>query len=112
MNQPLSKISTLALTVTATAVIAADTFVGFNFQTAAAGAAALGVAKADAKAGENVGVDIQGAIDMRAGAAIAAGAEVQVGANGLPITKAAGLAVGRALTAAANPGDIVTILLK
>lgn len=42
---------------------------------------------------------------VTAGGAIAAFAEVEVGANGVAITKASGVAVGYAVTAAVNGGD-------
>ena len=43
---------------------------------------------------------------VTAGAAITAGAEVEVGASGKAITLASGKAVGRALTTAANNADV------
>lgn len=66
-----------------------------------------GVSKYDAASGKKVGV-MRGnsrVVHVTAEAAIAAFAEVQVGANGQAITKSAGIAVGYALTAATLGGD-------
>lgn len=112
MGPLLSSISVLSLTATATAAVKAKQFVTVAGAPAGAGEAVLGVSQTDAAARAAFAVDAIGVFDMRSGAAIALGAEVQSDADGLPITKAAGVGVGIALTAAANPGDIVKILIK
>ncbi|WP_111512238.1 capsid cement protein [Mycobacterium kyogaense] len=74
---------------------------------AAAGDRALGVAGHDAAVGDLVRV-VRGAsrvVKVTASGAIAAGAEVQVGANGTAATKAAGVAVGYAITGAVDTAD-------
>ncbi|MGU3583061.1 capsid cement protein [Rhodococcus sp. C26F] len=102
-----------AITVEATGAVAQSTFVavsgnrtagGGNIaaSTAGAGVRALGVAAADAATGQVVAVHRAGVVRVVAGAAIAAGAEVEVGAAGKAVTLAAGKAVGLALTAAAS----------
>ena len=76
-----------------------------------AGANALGVARYDAAAGEDVAVDALGTTEVEAGAAVAAGALVQADADGRAITRAAGVAVGRAMGAAAGAGSVVQVFL-
>lgn len=112
MGPILSKISVLSDTVVATAGITANQFVGFDGAPAGAGAAVLGVAMTDAAAGDALAIDIIVIRDLIAGGAIPAGSAVQSDANGAPIVKAAGAQAGIALTAAANAGDVVKILVK
>ncbi|WP_461665647.1 capsid cement protein [Gordonia sputi] len=76
-----------------------------------AGARAFGVAKADAAIGELVGVARDGVVKVRAGAAIAAGVDVEVGASGQAVTRTSGIAVGYTLTAAASGTDAEIALL-
>lgn len=74
---------------------------------AAAGVRACGVAGNDAAIGELVRV-VRGnsrVVKVLASGAIAANDEVQVGANGTAATKAAGIAVGYAITGAADATD-------
>ncbi len=85
-------------------------FVGFDGNVAAAGAKALGVAEVNAAAGEQASVSTHGIHLVTAGGAIAAGAEVEVGAGGKAITKAAGIGNGYTLDAAAADGDTIRIL--
>lgn len=66
----------------------------------------LGVAAFDAAVGAQVSVIGTGVVPVTAGAAITAGAEVEVGTGGKAITLASGKAVGRALTTAANNADV------
>lgn len=66
-----------------------------------------GVSNADAAAGKKVGI-VRGnsrVTFVTAGAALTAFQEVEVGANGTAIPKATGIAVGYAVTAAANGAD-------
>ena len=74
---------------------------------AAAGDRAFGVAGHDAATGQLVRV-VRGAsrvVRVTATGAIAAGAEVQVGANGTAATKSTGIAVGYAINGAADTAD-------
>jgi hypothetical protein len=112
MGPLMSSISTLSVTAVAQGAIEANRFVTVDGMQAGDGEAILGVSQYEAKIGDAVAVDVICVRDMVAGAAIALGAEVQSNATGQPITKAAGQVAGRALTAAANPGDIVKILVK
>lgn len=66
-----------------------------------------GVSKYDAASGDIVGVARGNSrvTFVTAGGAIAAFAEVEVGSNGQAVTKASGVAVGYAVTAAASGTD-------
>ncbi len=105
-------ISALTITCVATAAVSARQLVGFNGAPAVAGGAILGVAQTDAEIGTAFAVDVIGVFDLVAGAAIPAFSAVQAGAGGMPIVQAAGTRIGTALTAAANPGDIVKVIVK
>lgn len=100
----------LIATILAAAALTRLRFVGLTGDVAAAGAKALGVAEVDADQGEDASVSTHGILIVEAGAAIAAGAEIEVGANGKAITKAAGVSNGFALDAAAADGDKIRIV--
>ena len=74
---------------------------------AAAGVRPFGVAATDAAVGELVRIVRGGSrvVRVTAAGAIAANTDVQVGANGTATTKAAGIAVGYAITAAVDGGE-------
>lgn len=79
---------------------------------AAAAARAVGVAAYDAAVGAKVGV-IRGSkmvVPVTAAGAIAAGAEVEVGAAGQAVTHAAGVALGYVETAATTGQDARVVL--
>lgn len=80
---------------------------GSNYRVAHAAAAGriFGVAAHDAAINKKVNVIRGGVVPVTTGAAIAAFAEVEVGANGTAVPKATGIAVGYALTAATSGGD-------
>ncbi|KUI13454.1 hypothetical protein AU191_16830 [Mycolicibacterium acapulense] len=101
--------ATAAVTAKRFVVISGNRTAGGNIAVApaAAGARPCGVAGNDAAIGGLVRV-VRGnsrVVRVTASGAIAANVEVQVGANGTVATKAAGLAVGYALTAAADGAD-------
>lgn len=100
----------LITSITAVAALTRLRFVGLTGDVAGAGAKALGVAEVGADLGEVASVSTHGILLVTAGAAIAAGAEVEVGANGKAITKAAGIGNGYALDAANADGDIIRIV--
>lgn len=80
--------------------------------TAAAGGKVAGVAAYDAPITSRVAV-IRGKgqiVPVTAGAAITAGAEVEVGTGGKVVTKASGVAVGRALNTGVNNQDCIVEL--
>jgi hypothetical protein len=99
------------LTCLTTAAVTGKTFVNVSgpvipasgtltrVATAVAAAKALGVAAYDAASGAEVAVILGGHIvPVTCGAAVTAGAEVEVGTTGRAITLAAGKAVGKALS--------------
>ncbi|TSD48578.1 hypothetical protein FFI94_022200 [Rhodococcus sp. KBS0724] len=114
----------LDLTVQTTTAVKGKTFLNINgaldpaagtlakATTAAAAGLVIGVASRDAASGARVPV-IRGPgriVPVTAGGAIAAGAEVEVGAGGKAVTLAAGKAVGRAWSAGVNNGDVAVSL--
>lgn len=105
------------ITAQATTAVVAQRFVGISSNRTAGGNVAVapappagrafGVAATDAAVGELVRV-VRGAsrvVRVTAAGAIAANAEVQVGANGTATTIAAGKAVGYAITGAVDGGE-------
>lgn len=100
----------LTVTVAAIAALPLKRFVNFAGGPAIATDVALGVANANYDAGEQAGVDTHGEILVEAGAAIAAGAQVQPDALGRAITLAAGTAFGRARDAATMAGEFIRVL--
>lgn len=100
-------------TTTVVSTTALTQFRGVNVAGAQAGAAAnsLGPAMYTAGIGEAVTVVAMGSAVCEAGAAVALGAALETDALGRYITKAAGVTVGRALTAASAAGDRIEVLL-
>ena len=98
----------LATTILATAAL--SRYRCANFAGAIATDAVLGVPNANYDVGEQAGVSTHGEILVEAGAAIAAGAQVQPDAQGRVITLAAGKAWGNARDAATAAGDIIRVL--
>lgn len=76
-----------------------------SIETATAGEYAFGIADVTAAAGATTGILRGLIVPVTASANIAAGAEVQVAANGQAVTKTTGVAVGRAVTAATTGND-------
>lgn len=107
------KITLLSLSVLATGVILAERFIGPSGATATAGGNAYGVSTTSAPVGALVETDVLGTTIVTAGAAIAAGALVEVGTAGKAITKAAGTTVARMApgASAAADGDRVEVIL-
>ncbi len=100
----------LATTILATAALSRYRCANFAGATAIATDAVLGVPNANYDVGEQAGVSTHGEILVEAGAAIAAGAQVQPDAQGRVITLAAGKAWGNARDAATAAGDIIRVL--
>lgn len=107
---PASNIAVLTLGVTAAATISQNQAVTAAGAVAPAAGNAVGFANTGASTGQRVPVTTLGTALAVAGAAVAAGAAVEVGAAGKVVTKSAGVAVGRALTAAAADGDVIEVL--
>lgn len=72
----------------------------------------FGVAGYDAAISTNVPVIRKGVLPVTTAGVIAANAEVEVGANGFAVTKAAGIAVGFALFDAASGADAFVVLYE
>ena len=107
----------LPLTVTASAALTQQRFVGADNAPCQAGAVALGVAEVDAAAGDVTPVNVLGIVAVEAGAAIAKGQNVQSDENAcaVPQTAAsgdtpAGISAGIALDEALAEGDVIRIL--
>lgn len=100
------------ITAQASGEVQPQTFVGPDGATAAAAGNSIGVAPNYAK-DEPMAVDHLGLVTVVAGAAIAAGAEVEVGANGRAVTLAAGVKVARVHPedSAAADGDRIRVFL-
>jgi len=112
MNYSQSKRAIFTMTVLSLALIEANRAVGFDGNYAGAGTAMLGASDAKAlAAGEELALDVLGTSTLEAGGAIVAGALVEVGANGKFVTKAAGIAVARALSATTATGELFEALL-
>lgn len=86
-------------------------FVGFDGAVPAAGAKALGVENVEAAAGESRSIMTHGIAIVRAGAAVAVGAEVEGDASGRAITATTGKVNGYAMTAAAAAADLIRVKL-
>lgn len=100
----------LTISILAAAALAKKRFVTAAGAVPAAGAWCPGVTNAGYDPGEQAGVDVQGVILVEAGAAVAAGAEVQTDAAGRAITKDAGVSLGRTFDAASAAGEFIRIL--
>lgn len=94
--------------------IARRRFVNVNSSSAAviatAAGVAIGVSMDDAASGTPATIS-DGIVMVDAGAAITAGSQVEVGATGKAVTKAAGIGVGVAITGATGAGQVVAVKL-
>ncbi|HEV7914516.1 MAG TPA: capsid cement protein [Albitalea sp.] len=107
-------IALLTLTVTATAAVAANRGITSLGAVPAAAAAIAGVTRTSGGIGDLVPVDVMGTTLIESGAAIAAGAAVEVDNQGRAITLAAGVKAGRMApgqAAAGAAGVLVEIVL-
>ena len=86
-------------------------FVQFTGATAAAGGCAAGLTYMKGSSGDRVAVALLGIAPATAGAAIAEGAELEVGADGKAIPRATGKTVAWALEAASQDGDFISVFL-
>jgi len=108
-----SNIALLTISRTSTAAVAQYQPVLASGAVAAAAGNAVGFAQAAvAAAGALFPVVVAGTTKAIAGAAIAVGALVEVHTTVTQVvTKSAGVSIGRALTAAANAGDEIEVLI-
>lgn len=106
-------IATLVYTIQALALaVKGDQFVGFDDAPAGADALVQGVSKYDGAAGDPMSIIAIGLVELPAATAIAKGANVYSDANGAPTAAGVNNPVGRAVRAAAAPGDTVTLLIR
>lgn len=102
----------LTLPLTASGAVAGNRFVtSAGAQVAAAGAAALGVARSDAASGTLFPCDVLGTGMVEAGEAITAGAALKAGADGRAMVHDTGVKVAIALQAATAAGQKIEALL-
>lgn len=102
----------LRITVALSAAVAAQRFVTPAGAVPAAGARALGLSMVAGKANDLIAVTVLGAVTGTAAGAIAIGDSIAVAADGKAAKiQANQTAVATALTAAANDGDEVQLLL-
>lgn len=85
-------------------------FANFAGGLCAAGAKALGTVQADTEADNVAPVSALGICLVAAGAAVAAGAEVESDASGRAVTLATGKSNGFAMDAATAAGDVIRIV--
>jgi len=97
--------------LTATGAIETARFVSAAGAHATAAGSAVGVATAGAAIGEIAPVAMYGPVAVEAGGEITAGAAVEAGTAGKAVVQDAGTTVARALTAAAEDGDVITVLI-
>lgn len=107
----------LTTTVTASAALTQQRFVGADNAPCQAGAVALGVAEVDAAAGDLTPVNVLGIVAVEVGAAVAKGQNVQSDANACAVPQVsaagetpAGISAGIALDEALAEGDVIRIL--
>lgn len=107
----------LTTTVTASAALTQQRFVGAENAPCQAGAVALGVAEVDAAAGDVTPVSVLGIVAVEAGAAVSRGQNVQSDANACAVPQIpaagetpAGISAGIALDEALAEGDVIRIL--
>lgn len=100
----------LAVTIAAASNLIRFRLADYSGNIAGAGERVLGVPTTDFSAGEQASVSTHGEILVEAGAAIAAGVEVESDANGRAVTKTSGVGFGVARDAATAAGDIIRVL--
>jgi len=108
---PANKVQLLTLSIAATADFNEHLAVSQAGALAVAAGKMFGVATTDGETGVQLAVDVLGTSVAVAGAALAKDADLEVGANGKLVTKAAGVTVARAMQAAGADGDQIEVLL-
>jgi len=108
---PANKYSILTLPVLAAAVIAENLAIGQDGNLATAAGKMFGISTELSEVGVQLPVDVLGTTVATAGAVVAKDADLEVGAGGKLVTKAAGIVVARAMQAAGADGDKIEVLL-
>lgn len=105
-------ISTLTLTVVATAALVNNRAVNQAGAYPAAGGLAFGITRSDAAIGDPTPVDVQGTAIATSGAAFAKDVLLMVGVDGrLVAHTSTNRVVGRSMDAATGPDQLVEVLL-
>lgn len=104
-------IPVLALTVEAVAALTEHRFVLQTGAVCGANGAGIGVLQTDAAIGDPVAVTVLGTAILEAGAAVAAGANLESDSLGRGVTATNGPVLCRALEAAAAAGDKIEVLV-
>ena len=107
----LTKKVVLVTTVTATAPIIENRFIGFDGAQAKANAPVFGVTPHEADKGDSVSVECIGIVLVEAGGAITVGAKVASDAQGCAVA-GENNAIGYAVSGSTEAGELVTVLLK
>lgn len=107
----MQSIPLLVLPLTASAAVRAERFVTYGGAECGAGAASAGVAVDPGASGELIPVVRIGTAVVVAGAAVTAGGLVESDSQGRAINRNTGVALGRALQAAAAAGQRIEVLL-
>lgn len=107
----LTKKVVLVTTVTATAPIIENRFIGFDGAQAKANAPVFGVTPREADKGDSVSVECIGIVLVEAGGAITVGAKVASDAQGCAVA-GENNAVGYAVSGSTEAGELVAVLLK
>lgn len=100
-----------SFTIKSDATIGANLFVDYDGTLPAAGSKPFGVTQYESVAGDDLAVDTYGIVKVQVGAAVTAGADLEVAADGQVITLNTGKSVGIALTGATTAGDLINIKL-
>ncbi len=108
---PAQSIPVLSLTRTLTGTVVANRFVTIAGAATGAAAAALGVARTAGASGDEITIDVLGTTVIEAGAAIAAGVEIEADSVARGVTQSAGVVLGWSLEAAGAAGDLIEVLL-
>ena len=109
MSQNYTSVLSMPLKLTGT--VSEYTFVDLSGATATAALYAFGLADQGGVAGDLIKTINLGTGRMKAGAAIAKGSPIEVGASGQGVTKVSGITVARAMEAAVGAGSVIEVLL-
>ena len=102
----------LTLTDVAGATLSANRFITFDGTVPSSGAAAFGVVRSAASAGDSIAVDVAGTVVVETGGVFSAGVELQCDSSGRVVTASGGTVLGVALQASTGSGQFVEVLLR
>jgi len=106
----MQKYAVMTHTVQATAAIERHRFVDLDGTHSTAAGNAFGISTSEAAIGDQLAVDCLGSSIVEASGVIAAGGEIEVGADGVAVAASAGTVVARALQDAAD-GDLIEVFI-